>query len=184
MVLLYSEKSKLGMPAPDFKLSSVDGKQYSLGSFKDKKALLISFICNHCPYVQAVEDRMVQLRKDFQNASFQMVGICSNDPTDYPDDAPASLLKRWKDKDFGFPYLVDVTQDVAKSYAAVCTPEFYLFDEHRKLVYRGRLDDNWKDAGQVKKRDLKEAIEALLAGKPLPAKQEPSMGCSIKWRAS
>src|SRR5688572_9610996 len=107
MVLLHSEKQKLGIPAPDFDLSSVDGKRYSLESFKGRQVLVVMFICNHCPYVKAIEDRILQLAREYQNSSVQLVGICANDSTDYPDDSPSKLLARWKEKSYGFPYLVD-----------------------------------------------------------------------------
>ena len=182
MVLLNSEKSPLGTAAPDFHLKSVDGKSYSLASFKNQKLLLIMFICNHCPYVQAVEDRILQLHRDYASKGVQCVGICSNDPTDYPDDSPANLLKRWKEKNYGFPYLIDETQDVAKTYSAVCTPEFYLYDAQHKLAYHGQLDNSWKESAKVTRQDLKNAIDLLLAGKRPSSDQTPSMGCSIKWK--
>ena len=184
MALLHSEKISLGSPANDFKLASVDGKKYSLHEFSSSQVLVILFICNHCPYVQAIEDRMITLHRFFQTQSVQFVGICSNDSTDYPDDSPASLLKRWKEKQYGFPYLIDETQQVAKDYGAVCTPDIYVYDRERKLAYHGRLDDNWKDAGQVKTQDLKEAIQKLLIGQKPHANQISSMGCSIKWKKS
>lgn len=182
MVLLHSEKTKSGAPAPDFKLKSVDGKIYSLDSFKDKRVLIVMFICNHCPYVQAVENRIIQLARYFENKSVQFAGICSNDPTDYPDDRPEKLKERWLKKDYRFPYLIDESQDAARAYGAVCTPEFYVFDEKRKLIYRGQLDDNWKEPDKVTREDLKQAVEALLSGKAPLQDQKPSMGCSIKWK--
>ncbi len=184
MVLLHSEKFGLGAQAPDFKLTSVDGKSYTLASFQDRKVLVVMFICAHCPYVQAVEDRIIQLQRDYAAQGVQLVGICANDPTDYPDDSKENLLKRWKAKGYGFPYLLDETQAVARIYGAVCTPEFYVYDSSRVLRYHGQLDDNWKEPGRVTRHDLREALDQLLAGK-LPAKEQaPSMGCSIKWRQS
>lgn len=183
MVLLNSEKIELGSKAIDFNLvNAIDGKKYSLASFADKKALVIMFICVHCPYVQAIEDRLVQLRKDFEKHSVQLVGICANDPTDYPEDSPENLKKHALEKNYGFPYLVDETQEVAKAYDAVCTPDIYLYDQNRQLAYHGRLDDNWKDASKVKKQDLKEAISAILEGQSPAEPQFSSMGCSIKWK--
>ena len=181
MVLLHSEKISLGTQAPDFNLKGVDGKKYSLASFQDKKVLVLMFICNHCPYVQAIEDRIIQLQRDYAAKSVQLIGICSNDPTDYPDDSPANLKKRWQEKDYRFPYLVDETQEVAKAYGAVCTPEFYVLDSARKLAYHGQLDNNWKEPQKVTRQDLRQAVDALLAGKK-PSEQVPSMGCSIKWK--
>ncbi len=182
MVLLPSAKKQLGMPAPDFNLKAVDGKTYSLASFADKKVLVLMFICNHCPYVQAIEDRILRLQRDYANQSVQLVGICSNDPTDYPDDLPENLKKRWQKKDYHFPYLIDETQDVARAYGAVCTPDLYVFDERRQLAYHGQLDNNWKEPGKVTRHDLREAVETLLVGKKPSADQTPSMGCSIKWK--
>lgn len=182
MALLTSENVEVGTPAPDFSLPSVDGKTFRLADFKDAKALVVMFICNHCPYVVAVEDRIIELNRDYRDKGVQLVGICSNDPTDYPDDAPGRLLKRWQDKSYGFPYLVDASQDVAKAYGAVCTPDIYVFDGDRKLAYHGRIDDNWKEPGKVIRRELRAALDALLSGgRPDPA-QNPSMGCSIKWK--
>ncbi len=182
MVLLHSEKKPEGFTAPDFNLLSVDGKRYSLASFKDKKVLVIMFICAHCPYVQAIEDRIIQLHREHEALSVQLVAICANDPTDYPDDSPANLKKRWHEKDYRFPYLIDETQDVARAYGAVCTPDLFVFDDKRKLAYHGQLDDNWKEHHRVKRRDLKEAIDALLKGQKPSQDQTPSMGCSIKWK--
>ena len=140
------------------------------------------FICNHCPYVQAIEDRIIQLQRDYAHASVQLLGICSNDPTDYPDDTPANLRKRCQEKDYRFPYLVDETQAVARAYGAVCTPDIFVFDEKRRLAYHGQLDNNWKDASKVTRHDLREAIGALLQDQPVSRDQTPSMGCSIKWK--
>lgn len=182
MPLLHSEKISLGTAAQNFSLKGVDGKTYSLESFKDKQVLIVMFICNHCPYVKAIEDRIIQLQRDYEKKSVQLVGICANDPTDYPDDAPASLAKRWKEKDYRFPYLVDETQEVARNYGAVCTPDIYVFDRDRKLAYHGRVDDNWQEPSKVTKHELREAINALLAGRQPAAEQTSSMGCSIKWK--
>ncbi|MDP3919330.1 MAG: thioredoxin family protein [Candidatus Omnitrophota bacterium] len=182
MVLLHSDKRSLGQPAPDFQLRGVDGNDYSLSSFSDSRVLVVMFICNHCPYVVAIEDRLIELQRDYSGKGVQLVGICANDPTDYPDDSPDNLRKRWVEKSYGFPYLVDEVQDVARAYGAVCTPDLFVYDANRKLAYHGRLDDNWKDPGSVKKRDLREALDALLAGRAPGAEQTPSMGCSIKWK--
>lgn len=182
MVLLKSQKVKIGTPSPDFRLSSVDGKNYQLSDFSSKKILVVMFICNHCPYVQAVEDRILQLAREFEHEGVQFVGICSNDPTDYPGDSPENLLKRWKEKKYGFPYLIDESQEVAKIFGVVCTPEFFVYDFKRILAYHGQLDDNWQEPAKVKRHDLKEAIESLLSGRQPSSNQIPSMGCSIKWR--
>ncbi len=182
MPLLTSNSGLLGMPCPDFHLQSVLGEKFSLDSFKKSQALLICFICNHCPYVKAIEDRLIGLSKRYEERSLQVVGICSNDAKNYPDDAKDKLLARWKDKNYGFPYLVDEEQNVARAFSAVCTPEFYLFDADRRLFYHGRLDDSWNDEAKVKKQDLLLAIDALLSNEEAPMPQHPSMGCSMKWR--
>lgn len=182
MVLLKSTDIPLGSPAPDFRLRSVDGKDYALKDFAGAKALLVMFLCNHCPYVVAVEDRIVQLQREYGPRGVQLVGICANDPTDYPDDRPEKLLERWRKKEYGFPYLVDETQEVAKAYGAVCTPDLYLFDKDRGLFYHGRIDDNWQDPSKAPRRELAAAIDRVLAGEAPPEEQWPSMGCSIKWK--
>ena len=182
MALLKSTDIPIGTPAPAFQMNSVDGKKYSLQDFKGAKALLVMFICNHCPYVQAVEDRILQLQRDYAPRGVHLVGICSNDPTDYPDDRPEKLLQRWRQKEYGFPYLIDESQEVAKAYGAVCTPDLYLFDGNANLFYHGRIDDNWQESGKVQRRELAEALDRLLARKAPPEEQWPSMGCSIKWK--
>jgi thiol-disulfide isomerase/thioredoxin len=160
----------------------VDGKEYTIDSFSDAKVLVVMFICNHCPYVQAIEDRIIALRKDYESKGVQLVGICSNDPTDYPDDAPEKLKERWETKSYGFPYLIDETQKVAKAYGAVCTPDIYVYGPDRGLVYHGRIDDNWQEPTQVKRQEIREALDALLADQAPAKEQFPAMGCSIKWK--
>jgi peroxiredoxin len=182
MVLLNSEPIKLGTPAPDFNLLSVDGKRFNLSNFKNAKVLVVMFICNHCPYVKAVEDRILKIHRDYHGKGVQLVGICSNDSTDYPDDSPKNLLKRWKEKEYGFPYLIDETQEVARAYAAACTPDIYVYDQAQRLAYHGRIDDNWQDPKGVTRQEIREALDALLLGKKPSEKQNPSMGCSIKWK--
>ncbi len=181
MALLHSEKIKLSTPLPPFTLKSVDGKTVSSSALKGK-VLVVMFICNHCPYVQAIEDRILDLARAYSKRGVDFVGICSNDPTDYPDDAPSSLLARWKEKNYGFPYLVDETQEVARAFGAVCTPDIFVYDESRELAYHGQLDDSWKDASKVTQQDLRDALESLLKTGAAPALQTPSMGCSIKWK--
>lgn len=182
MALTYTPQAKLGEACPNFELPSVDGKTYCLDDFKDKKALVVMFICGHCPYVQAIEERYVKLAKEFQDSSVQFVGICSNDAKDYPEDTPEALLQRTKDKGYNFPYLIDESQQVAKDFKAVCTPDIFVYDQGRKLYYRGRFDDSWKDKSQVEVQELKNALTSLLENKPAPEDQVPSMGCSIKWK--
>lgn len=181
MALTYTPPGELGSTCPDFQLNSADGKPFALKDFADKRALVVMFICNHCPYVQAVEDRLLSLARALPDAGF--VAICSNDPTDHPEDAPAELARRAREKNYPFPYLVDEAQDVARAFGAVCTPDLYLYDQNRKLVYRGRLDDSWRDPSRVTRQELKAAIEAVLAGQPVNEVQNPSMGCSIKWKS-
>ena len=182
MPALFSLNLEIGEDCPAFSLPSVDGKTYSLDSFIESKSLLIAFICNHCPYVRAIEDRLIALSKAYSAHDLQVVGICSNDFETYTEDAPAKLLSRSLEKKYGFPYLVDETQSVARAFNAQCTPDLYLYDEHRRLFYHGRLDDSWKDPAKVTKEELKEAIEAVLEGRPPPKDQSPTMGCSIKWK--
>jgi len=182
MVVLSSQPFNPHWQCPPFKLPSVDGRIYSLADFKDNEALLVAFICNHCPYVKAIESRLIELAKRYQKRGVATIGICSNDPTNYPDDSKEALLLRWQEKDYGFPYLIDENQSVAKAFDAVCTPDLFLFDAKRELFYHGRLDDNWKEEHKVTRHDLSDAIEDLLAGKKPPKDQISSMGCSIKWK--
>jgi len=182
MALTESRDLPLGTPCPDFRLPTVDGKTFSLDDCVEAKALVVMFICNHCPYVQAVEDRIIQLHLDYAPRGVQVVGICSNDPTDYPDDRPERLLARWREKRYGFPYLIDATQDVARAFHAVCTPDIFVFDARQRLAYHGQIDDNWKEPARVRRRDIREALDALLEGRAPSRDQTPSIGCSIKWR--
>jgi hypothetical protein len=141
------------------------------------------FICNHCPYVKAVEDRLIALGRELGPRGVQLVGISSNDARTYPDDSFEKMAERWRDKAYGFPYLHDDQQTVARAFDAVCTPDIYVFDGDRKLAYRGRIDDSWKEPDKVTRRELHAAITALLEGQRPSPEQRPSMGCSIKWRA-
>jgi peroxiredoxin len=173
---------ELGAPCPDFRLPAVDGKTYARDDFATKPVLVVMFICNHCPYVKAVEDRLIRLAREFEPKGVQLVGVCANDAKNYPDDAFDALAARWRERGYGFPYLHDEAQDVARAFGAVCTPDIFVFDEDRRLAYRGRIDDSWKDESRVTRRELAEAIEALVAGGKPSREQRPSMGCSIKWR--
>ena len=139
------------------------------------------FICNHCPYVIAIEDRLIQLGHDLKKQDIHLIAICSNDETTYSDDSFINLQKRAADKKFSFVYLHDKSQEVAKNFGAVCTPDFFVFDQSAKLAYRGRLDDSWKDSLKVKSRELYDAVLEIAAGKPISMPQTSSMGCSIKW---
>jgi len=182
MALTENVDVPLGTPCPDFRLPRVDGGAFGLANAERARVLVVMFICNHCPYVQAIEDRYVALARAYESRGVQLVGICSNDPTDYPDDRPERLLARWREKGYGFPYLHDEAQDVAHAFGAVCTPDIFVYDRDRRLAYRGRIDDSWKDESLVKRRELADALEALAAGKSPSPEQRPSMGCSIKWR--
>ena len=179
----YSVVRNLGTLCPEFDLPSVDGRRYRKGDFQGSEFLLVTFLCGHCPYVKAVEQRIVQLAARYDAKKLQVVAICSNDPTDYPEDRPEALLQRWQDKHYGFPYLIDESQETARAFDAQCTPEFYLFDKGRNLFYHGRLDDSWKDESKVTRHELQEAIDGALRGEPPVQQQNPSMGCSIKWKS-
>jgi peroxiredoxin len=174
----------LGTPAPPFALRDVVGDQiYSLNSFADKTALLVMFICRHCPYVVHVERGIAKLGRDYIDARLGIVGISSNDPTQYPDDAPPRLKEMAERVGFTFPFCFDETQGVAKAYRAACTPDFYLFDRERRLAYHGQLDDSRPGSDRpVTGRDLRAAIDALFIGKPIDGNQKASIGCSIKWK--
>lgn len=172
----------LGTPCPEFDLPSVDGGRHRLSDFAEARALVCLFICNHCPYVLAVEDRILALVREFTPRGAQFVGICSNDAGSHPEDAPERLRERWERRQFGFPYLVDEAQDVARRFQAACTPDIFVYGRERRLVYRGRIDDHWQEAERVRRRDLAEALESILAGRSPDLDQSPSMGCSIKWR--
>ena len=181
MALLRSTMVPLGTIAHDFKLDGTDGKTYSLNSFTNKKVLVIVFMCNHCPYVKAVLERLINLQNKFISHGVQFIGINSNDTINYPDDSLENMTKIAKEKGFSFPYLIDPSQDIAKAYNAICTPDLYVYGKERKLLYRGRIDDNWEHVKKVTQQDLKLALEKILAGKLVDNNQIPSMGCSIKW---
>ncbi|MEA2700210.1 MAG: hypothetical protein QOI66_4481 [Myxococcales bacterium] len=175
--------AELGAPCPSFQLPAVDGKTYARDDFASSPALVVMFICNHCPYVKAVEDRLIDLARTYGPRGAQLVAVCSNDAATYPDDAFPKLVQRWREKNYGFPYLHDESQDVARAFGAVCTPDIFVYDRDRRLAYRGRIDDSWKDESKVTRRELAAALDALLdGGRPSP-QQRPSMGCSIKWKA-
>jgi peroxiredoxin len=182
MVSLPSSNIELFTPCPDFLLPSVDGKSYGLSDFLSSEALLVAFICNHCPYVRAIESRLIELRKIYDEDDLAMVGICANDALQYPDDAREVLLDRWRKMNYGFPYLIDSEQTIAKAFGAVCTPDLFLYDRRRRLFYHGQLDDNWQDESKVSHHDLRAAIDAILADQPPPDHQKASLGCSIKWK--
>lgn len=182
MALLYSNMAPLGSKAIDFDLPGTDGNNYSLNSFKDKKVLVIIFMCNHCPYVIAVLNRIIAVQNDYADKGVQLVGISPNDAVNYPEDSFENMKKIVKEKNIPFPYLIDETQETARKYDAVCTPDIYVYGDERTLLYRGRIDDNWQEEFKVKQRDLRDALNAILERKPVSEKQIPSMGCSIKWK--
>jgi peroxiredoxin len=181
---MESSMLPLGTPAPPFALRDVvSGRTYSLDSFSGKTALLVMFICRHCPYVAHVEQEVAKIGRDYRDTSLGMLAISSNDPVNYPDDAPPRLKEMAERLGFTFPLCFDDTQDVAKAYRAACTPDFYLFDRERRLVYRGQLDDSRPgNTKPVTGRDLRAAIEAVLTGTPIEGNQRASIGCSIKWK--
>ncbi len=182
MALMHSTMSPLGSSAKAFELTGTDGRQYSLESFAEREALVIIFMCNHCPYVKAVLDRLITLQNDYKDRNVQLVGINSNDTVKYPDDSMENMANLVIEKNIPFPYLLDETQAVAKSYDAVCTPDFFVYGNQRTLLYRGRMDDNWQEPDKITKNDLRLALDQILEGKEVTGEQVPSMGCSIKWK--
>ncbi len=184
MAATASTMLELGTTAPEFSLPDVvSGKAVSLASFQGQQALLVMFICHHCPYVKHVKSELAQLGRDYAVKGLGIAAISSNDPAVSADDSPAGLRRMAAEWGFDFRVCYDETQAVAKSYAAACTPDFYLFDRDRKLVYRGQLDDSRPSNGKpVTGADLRAAIDALLAGRPVSRDQRPSLGCNIKWR--
>jgi peroxiredoxin len=184
MALTPSTMLPLGTTAPDFKLPDPDGKIVSRADFKDRSALLVLFICNHCPYVKHIRAGLAQLARDYLPKQVAIIGINSNDVANYPEDSPAKMKAEVKSAGYTFPYLYDESQAVAKSYRAACTPDLYLFDQNHRLVYRGQFDDSRPGNGiPVTGRDLRAALDAVLAGKPVPPNQKASVGCNIKWKA-
>ncbi|MGH8915949.1 MAG: thioredoxin family protein [Acidimicrobiia bacterium] len=174
----------LGTKAPDFALpDTVSGHQVSMSDYADKKALLVMFLCNHCPYVQHVRDELARFGDDYRDADLGIVAISSNDPAQHPEDSPASMKAEAEAVGYTFPYLYDEDQSVAIAYTAMCTPDFFLFDDDRALVYRGRFDETRPNMGAgATGADLRSAVEAVLDDQPVNQQQFPSMGCSIKWK--
>jgi peroxiredoxin len=174
----------LGTPAPDFSLPNIDGRTVSLASLKEAPALVVVFMCNHCPFVKHVAPELARLARDYQPRGVAIVGINSNDTLTHPDDAPAKMAEEAKARGYTFPYLFDASQQIAKAYRAACTPDFYLFDKSRRLAYRGQLDSSRPDGGVAPTgADLRAALDAVLANKSPAADQKPSIGCNIKWKA-
>lgn len=173
----------LGAKAPDFALPDTEGRILRLSDFGDAPALLVIFMCNHCPYVKHIADQLARFAKEYQTKGVAIVGINSNDVANYPDDSPEKMREEVKLRGYTFPYLYDETQEVAKAYRAACTPDFFLFDKDHRLVYRGQFDDSRPSNGiPVTGKDLRAALDAVLEGRPVSPEQKPSLGCNIKWK--
>jgi peroxiredoxin len=184
MARTESNMVPLGTKAPDFELLDVTtGDLKSFQQLKGKKGTLVMFICNHCPFVKHVNEELVRLANDYRVLGFRFIAISSNDVEKYPEDSPQRMYEVARDEDYTFPYLYDDTQQVAKDYQAVCTPDFFLFDEYDQLVYRGQLDDSRPgNSIPLTGRSIREAMDAILGNKPPIALQKPSIGCNIKWK--
>lgn len=183
MVDTPSTMVPLGTQAPAFSLPDVEGKVVSLGDYKNASALLVVFLCNHCPFVKHVLPHFVELAGEYTQRGVGVVAISSNDVNNYPDDAPGKMAELSRTMEFPFPYLYDESQQVARAYGAACTPDFYLFDREGRLVYRGQMDDSRPGNGRpVTGADLRAAMDAVLAGRPVSGDQKPSIGCNIKWK--
>ena len=185
MSLTPSNMLPLGTKATDFNLSNpVTSEMTSLNDVRGEKGTVVMFICNHCPYVKHVNEEIVRVSNDYRVVGFGFVAISSNDIEKYPEDAPAEMVKSSEKNDYSFPYLYDETQEVAKAYDAACTPDFYLFDDELKLIYRGQLDKSRPGNGiPVNGRDLREALDNVMNNHPQRIEQKPSMGCNIKWKS-
>ncbi len=183
MVLTPSTMLPLGSPAPAFSLINVDSKIVSLSDFDEAPALLVIFLCNHCPYVVHIADYLAAFAHEYMSRGVAIVGINSNDTANYPADSPEQMVAEAEERGYPFPYLYDETQAVAQAYHAACTPDFFLFDANKKLVYRGQLDASRPDNGKpLTGIDLRAALDAVLAGKAPDENQTPSIGCNIKWK--
>jgi peroxiredoxin len=185
MALTPSTMVPLGSPAPDFSLPDTEGRTVKLADFEKAPALLVAFICNHCPYVKHIRSAFAALTAEYAAKGVAIVGISSNDAAAYPDDSPEKMKTEKASAGYVFPYLYDESQDVAKAYHAACTPDFFFYDADRKLAYRGQMDAS--RPGNDKPNDgadLRAALDAVLAGQPVPGQQWPSIGCNIKWKAS
>jgi len=183
MVRTASTMLPLGTAAPDFRLSDPSGKEYALSDFSNAPALLVMFICNHCPYVKRIREELARVGRDYQERGAAVVAIMSNDVDKYPDDSPAKMAQEADAVGYTFPYLYDADQSVAKAYHAACTPDFFVFDADQRLVYRGQLDDaRPKNDATNDGKDLRAALDAVLAGEPVTEDQKPSLGCNIKWK--
>ena len=184
MVKTASTMQSLGSQAPDFSLLNIDGRMVSLHDYDQQPALLVIFMCNHCPFVKHVASELVRLAHDYQPRGVAIVGINANDPAKHPEDSPEQMIHEAEEQGYPFAYLFDETQEVAQAYKAACTPDFFLYDKQRRLFYRGQLDSSRPGNGKpLNGEDLRRALDALLAGQPAPEKQLASIGCNIKWKA-
>jgi peroxiredoxin len=183
MVKTASTMLPLGTAAPDFSLRNVDGQMVSLVDFQGQPALLMIFMCNHCPFVKHIAEQLAQLGRDYQVQGVGVVAISSNEIANHPEDSPEQMIHEVEQRGYSFPYLYDEAQDVAIAYQAACTPDFFVFDGDQKLVYRGQLDSSRPDSGiPVTGQDLRAALDAVLTGEPVADHQVPSIGCNIKWK--
>jgi len=171
----------VGDLAPTFALPGVDGRTYSVEDFREKEVLVVIFSCNHCPYVQAYEDRLIAVQRDYAARGVQVIAINPNDDAGYPEDGYDKMVERAKVKQFNFPYLRDASQEVAKAYGATHTPQLFVFDRSRRLVYTGKIDDNWQRPEAVRRHYLRETLDALLRGSLPSEPATPAIGCTIKW---
>ena len=176
------KKLDIGQRAPDFTLPGADGKDYSLSSYKDRKVVVVMFTCNHCPYVQAYEDRLISIQRDYADQSVQFIAINANDSAGYPEDDFDNMVKRATKKSFNFPYLRDENQRVARAYGAEYTPEVFVLNSKFEVRYIGRVDDNWQNPDKVKTHDLRAAVAAVLAHKKVDNPVTHAIGCTIKWK--
>lgn len=183
MVLTASTMLPLGTTAPHFSLPDTKGRLVSLKDFDGKPVLVVMFICNHCPYVKHIQHKLAEFCQELQKRNVAVVAINSNDASEYPEDSVENMARVARELGYTFPYLYDETQEVAKAYAAACTPDFYVFDANRRLVYRGQFDDSRPGNDvPVTGKDLWDAVDALLTGRTVSLRQKPSMGCNIKWK--
>jgi len=182
MALLQSILIPLGTKMPGFKLQDPFGKTFDGNDLYGRRGLLLGFFCNHCPYALAVWPRFIQLVDHAKGLHINTVAINPNIHPDYPEDAPDQMIEKIKEWNINFPYLVDESQETARVFKAQCTPDIFLFSNEKKLIYHGRIDDNWQDENKVTREELKEALNNYATGQPVAADQKPCMGCSIKWR--
>lgn len=173
---------KIGSSIPSFNLLGIDGKHYSTDNYKEVNGLIVVFSCNHCPYVQAYEERIKKIQSDYFSKGIQVIAINSNDPVSYPGDSYVNMKLRGKEQQFNFPYLWDETQDIARAFGATHTPEIFLFNEQRKLVFHGKIDDNWNDEKSIKNKYLRNALDEMLSGTEISVPETFTIGCTIKWK--